>query len=47
MFENQISLFAKGVFEDEDGEPVLVVQGGVDYLRFSQSIRTRREEFVL
>jgi hypothetical protein len=30
MFENQISLFAKGVFEEEDGEPVLVIQGGVD-----------------
>ena len=34
MFENQTSLFPNAAFEDEDGEPVLVVQGDVDNVRF-------------
>ena len=34
MFENRISLFPNAAFEEEDGEPVLVVQGDVDNIRF-------------
>ena len=34
MFENQISLFPNAAFEEEVGERVLVVQGGVDNIRF-------------
>ena len=33
MFENQTSP-SNAAFEDEDGEPVLVVQGDVDNVRF-------------
>ena len=35
MFENQTSLFPNAAFEEEDGEPVLVVQGDADN-RFSR-----------
>ena len=37
MFENQISLFPNAAFEEEDGEPVLVVQGDADNIRFSRT----------
>ena len=37
MFENQISLFPNAAFEEEDGEPVLVVQGDADNIRFARS----------
>ena len=36
MFENQVSVFPNASIEEEDGEPVLVVQGGVDNIRFPQ-----------
>ena len=36
MFENQTSLFPNAAFEEEDGEPVLVVQGDADNARFSR-----------
>jgi len=34
MFENRTSLFPNGTFEEEDGEPVLVVRCGLVDLRF-------------
>ena len=34
MFENQVSLFPNAAFVEEDGEPVLVVQGDADNIRF-------------
>ena len=37
MFENQTSLFPNAAFEEEEGEPVLVVQGDADNIRFSRS----------
>jgi hypothetical protein len=34
MFENRTSLFVNSDFEEEDGELVLIVRGGISELRF-------------